>query len=361
MSASVERESWGRRPVGYAEVPDFHVEVARLAHPEHAEAPLIIGGDPAKRGKVLAFGLELRSRGIVEGMSASEALERAPEARWIRTDMARARELSGRLRAAIRRVIDAVEVDGLAGFYLEAPDEVSEARELAARLEAQVRESTGLPLRLGVAPARFAARLAAEDAGRSGAVVVDRAHFEDFLLGQPVARLPGVGPKTAARLAELGAADVPGLRALGAERLEVLLGNHGRALWLLACGEDPKPLRVRRHPKTLSREETFDSPKDDLQSLGTSLGRLAESLEAALRRDGLQAGRIALRLTYADAQTVTRSRSLGGAVDEARLFASAAMALLEKTEAPERPVRRAGLVLAGLELSGAEDRQLDLF
>ena len=85
---------------------------------------------------------------------------------------------------------------------------------------------TGLPSRMGVAPARFAARMAAEDAGATGVCVIEPADFESYLLAQPLARFPGVGPKTAARLAELGARDVPGLRALGLERLEVLLSGH---------------------------------------------------------------------------------------------------------------------------------------
>ena len=41
----------------------------------------------------------------------------------------------------------------------------------------------------------------------TGAVVIGLDAFESYLLGQPIERLPGVGPKTAARLAELAASD----------------------------------------------------------------------------------------------------------------------------------------------------------
>jgi DNA polymerase-4 len=361
VSAALLQGAARRRAVGFAEVPDFHVEVARRADVALADRSLIVGGDPAKRGRVVAVTPDLRARGVVEGMASREALEKVPSARWVRTDMARAREASGQVRAAVRSEVEAVEVVGLAGFYLAAPAARDAALELARRLERSVRSATGLPLRVGVAPARFAARLAAEDAGRSGARVVTADEFDAYLRRQPIERLPGVGPKTAARLVELGVFDVPSLRALGNERLEVLFGHHGRTLWLLASGEDPKPLRARRQPATLSREETFADPCFDRHRLGSSLARLARSLEGALRRDGLRAGRIALRLTYADARTVTRSRSLEVPVVEAGPLAAAADDLLERIEPSERPVRRAALVLAGLELAGAEDRQLDLF
>lgn len=348
-------------PVGFAEVPDFHVEVARRRDPSLGDAPLIVGGDPAKRGKVVARSPELAGRGVVEGMGSAEALDRAPEARWVRTDMRHARELSGVLRAAVREEVEAVEIDGLAGFFMRAPAEAEEARALASRLELRVGERTGLPLRMGVAPVRFAARWAAEDAGRRGVRVIGAEAFEDYLLGQPIERLPGVGPKTAARLAELGARDVPGLRALGLERLDVLLGSHGRSLWQLACGEDPKPLRARRHPETLSRAETLSEPSDDPRMLEAALARLAEALEAAMRREGLRAGRLALRLTGAGERTLTRSGPLEPRASTAGELLAAARQLLARVDLAQRPQHRLALVVKGLEVGEAEDRQLDLF
>ncbi len=347
--------------MGFAEVPEFHVEVARQADPSLRHRPLLIGGDPSKRGKVVAASADLRARGIVDGMGLAEALDRAPEAHWERTDMRRARAVSGVLRAAVREEVAEVEVVGLAGFYMRAPRARALALELAARLEARVLERTGLPLRVGIAPARFAARWAAEDAGRSGSRIIAAEDFEDYLLRQPIERLPGVGPKTAARLAELGAVDVPGLRSLGLERLDVLLGNHGRALWQLACGEDPKPLRVRRHPETLSREETLEEATLDRGVLEATLARLAVRLAAALRRDGLGAGRIALRVTRVDEHSTTRSCTLAPPAIEAAELVRAAEGLLDRLALDGREIRRTGLVLKGLELRGAEDRQLDLF
>lgn len=346
-------------PVGYAEVPDFHVEVVRRDDPDLRDRSILVGGDPAKRGKVVAASADLRAQGITEGMGMAEALSRAPRARWVRTDIHHAREVSGLLRAAIRREVDAVEVEGLAGFYMPVPRDPEAAVALAARLEARVAERTALPLRMGIAPVRFAARLAAEDAGASGLHRIAPDAFEAYLLAQPLERLPGVGPKTAARLAELGVTDVPRLRALGLERLEVLLGNHGRSLWMLACGEDPKPLRTRRHPSTLSREETLDG--SDVQEVEAALGRLSASLEAALRRDGLRARRLALRLVDLDARVVTRSAALEGGADQAAALANAARRLLARTDPETGSVRRVALILKGLEVSGATDRQLDLF
>jgi len=181
------------------------------------------------------------------------------------------------------------------------------------------------------------------------------------LLGQPIERFPGVGPKTAARLAELGASDVSSLRDLGLERLEILLGNHGRSLWMLACGNDPKPLRVKRHPATLSREKSFPESTLDLPEVVASLDRLAESLADALLREGLGAGRIAMRLTLGDSRTLTRSQTLPHPITSGSQLADAARDLLMRAETEACAVRKLGLIVAGLEVQGAEDRQLGLF
>lgn len=348
-------------PVGYAEVADFHVAVARRGQPELAQGPVLVGGDPAKRGRVVGLTPDLRALGIEEGMGVAEALTRAPSARWVRTDMKRAREISGHLRAAIRREIGAVETSGLSAFYFSAPSRPDEARKLALQLVEIVERETELALRVGIAPARFAASLVAEDVGSTGVGVLTAEAFEAFLLTLPVERLPAVGPKTTTRLLELGVRDGAGLRELGPERLELLLGSTGRSLWLLACGEDPKPLRVRRHPMTLSREEKLTGAVHGPADLESAIARLSTRLERALRRDGLWAGRIALRLTSIDARSLTRSRSLWPPATSAADIAAAARELLERAESDHGSLRRIGIVLKGLEIAGAEDRQLDLF
>lgn len=350
-----------RDPIGYAEVPEFHVEVARRADSALMGEPVVVGGDPAKRGKVVAASADLQALGIVVGMGVAEVLDRVPTARWVRTDLPRAREVSGALRAAIREEVEAIEVDGMAGFYMRAPRASEAAEAFAARLEERVRMRLQLPLRVGVAQVRFVARWAAEDAGASGVRIIGDEGFESYLMAQPLERLPGVGPKTAARLAELGAVDVPSLRELGLERLDVLLGNHGRALWQLAAGDDPKPLRTRRHPASLSREETLSEERADRSDIEAAVARLAEALEQALSRDGLLAGRIALRLTGPGERTLTRSTSLETASASAKELLSAARELLGRVEVEGHTFRRAGLVLKGLETGAASDRQLDLF
>jgi DNA polymerase-4 len=103
----------------YAVVPRFYAEVERVAHPELADRPIVVGGDPRKRGTVHAASEDALARGVEVGMPVLEALERCPRARALPTDMRRYREVSAQLRAGFRRVTERVEPAGLDAAYLD--------------------------------------------------------------------------------------------------------------------------------------------------------------------------------------------------------------------------------------------------
>ena len=95
--------------------------------------------------------------------------------------------------------------------------------------------------------------------------------------------------------------------------------------------------------------------------MSTRLVGLAESLGLALLREGLGAGRIALRLTLDDSRSVTRSQTLPEPISSAGPLAAAARTLLTRADVEVGQIRKLGLVVAGLEIRGAEERQLGLF
>jgi DNA polymerase-4 len=79
------------RLVLYAEVPCFYAFVERAAAPELATRPVIVGGDPRKRGLVQAATPDALAMGVRPEMPMLEALTLCPPARAVRTDMPRYR------------------------------------------------------------------------------------------------------------------------------------------------------------------------------------------------------------------------------------------------------------------------------
>jgi nucleotidyltransferase/DNA polymerase involved in DNA repair len=349
------------RSILYADVPGFYAEVERIANPGLAERPVVVGGDPRKRGLVQAATQDALAAGVVLGMTVIEALERCPRARALRTDMARYRETEKRLRAILVRSAPRLEPAGTAAAYLAAPDAEETLADFAARLRSAVRRELRLPLRVGAGPVKFVARLAAEEAGAEGFLAVAPARVAAFLHPLPVARLPGVGPHTAVRLAELGVRTAGDVVALGRAAIERSLGNHGLAVLAAACGQGDDRIRGAAHPQSISQEITLAEDTLDRALLGEEVRGLSERLARALGVEGLIARRLALKLRYADGERITRSVSVERGVATADEISGVAGDLLGRTQAGTRPVRLLGLAASRLLRPERDDRQLTLF
>lgn len=349
--------------LAYVSVPGFYAEIERRRDATLAGRPVLVGGDPRKRGTVQSATADARSAGVSDGMPILEALERCPQARALRTDMKRYREVDAHLRAWLRRATERVEPAGLGAAYLDLGGLAEPADELGRAVRQSVHDELGLPLRVGIAPLKFLAKLAAEVPPAGDAVLwVRSAEIRSFLDPLPVSRLPGVGPRTAARLADLGAETVADLVALGREAVEREFGNHGLAALEYARGRDVSTLRVAPHPRSLSQESTLAIAELDRGVLEERLSELAEGLELALARERLAARRVVLKVRYVDeSQPQTRSCTLNRAIVGATELREQAVDLLTRTQAGSRPIRGLGLALQSLVRSRRDDRQLDLF
>jgi len=349
------------RTVLFAEVPCFYATVEISQDPSLAGRPVIVGGDPRKRGLVQAASPEALARGVEPDTPMLEALRLCPDARALRTNMALYRGISRQLFACLRRVFPRLESFGLGGAYFDLGPSPSPPERIAAALADAVRAELSLPLRIGIASGKFLARLAAEESGAAQLRRIPAGAELDFLRPLPVGRLEGVGRKTEAGLAELGAATIGDVLALGRERLEEAFGAHGLRIFALASAEDAVPVRAERHPQSLSREVTLCGEALDRGVLTEHLLDLARELEAELARQGLSAARVGLKARYADGETHTRSQTLDTPLAGAAEIQALAVRLLDRTQAGSRPLRGLGVQLGKLAPAAEGERQLPLF
>jgi DNA polymerase IV len=350
------------RCVLFAEVPSFYAAVARADDPSLALRPVIVGGDPRKRGRVQSATTDALAAGVTFEMSVLEALRQCPTARAVRTDMARYRDVSRRLFAVMRETLPQVECFGLSGCYADLSARADGVEEHAQRLLDAVSGSLGLPLRVGIGAGKFLARVAAEEVpGERGIVRVAPGDEAAFLAPLPASRLDGVGRKTAAALAEMGGHTIADVVRLGRERLQTAFGPHGLRIHAFATGTDAEPVRGARHPKSLSRESTLPGEPIDIAVFGEQLAGLAQQLEEELGRMGLAACRVAVKVRYADSGTTTRSATLPRPTAAAAEVWETARRLLDRTQAGARPARGLGIQLSRLVPAEESDRQLGLF
>lgn len=351
--------------VAYADVPCFYASVERMDDPGLRARPVIVGGSPQKRGRVQSASPEALSCGVTLGMPIDDVPALCPDAALLRTNMKRYREVSSLLHAALREATQGIEVDGLAGAYLEfssqGPVDEAQARTLARQLAEHVRGEVGLPLRVGIAPVKFLARLAALESGVEGVRCVAAGDVAAFLSPLAPERLPGVGVKTQAILGDMQIETIGRLLDLDPRQIESRLGSHGRRILAYARGEDESRVRTAPHPKSLSHEFTFEEAVLEREVVESCLARLCQTAEGSLRQQRLCARRVAIKVRYAEGKTATRTRTLLRPILSAAEIHSAALRLLDRTETGRRPLELIGVALAELGPEPEPDAQLNLF
>ncbi len=343
-------------------VPGLYAAVEQADDPALRGRPVIVGGDPAKRGAVTGASREARVRGVEEGMEVRRALELCPGAVLRRTRLKRYRERVAELREFMRADSERIEELGLDGTFLELSppaDTLTHAAELCVRLQAEF----GLTAVAGIAPTRFVAVLAARHAGPEGIRRVSEAEVEAFLAPLPVVAIWGLGPATARKLGEHGIHTLGELRAFDVARLTELIGPRAAAFLEYASGKDRSRLAPKPRTRTLSQEQTLGEPSTDLRAISESLALLAERLATTLTRERRVARTVTLVVSFLDGTRTSRTTSLEGPTSAARDLSDAGVGLLARTHAGARAVRRLRLAVGGLERlsAGGEGRQLRLF
>src|SRR2546421_3716971 len=190
--------------VAHLDLDAFFAAVEELENPELRTKPLVVGGDPHGRGVVATANYEARKFGIHSAMSCAEALRRCPHAVFVRPRHSLYRDYSRAVWESVRAIVPTVERTGLDEGYLDLGEIAADflrARELAEAVQTAVRGTTSLTCSLGVAASKVVAKVASDRRKPGGITVVRPGREAAFLGPLAVRKLPGVGPRSAERLA----------------------------------------------------------------------------------------------------------------------------------------------------------------
>ncbi len=296
----------------------FYASVEVRDRPELAGRPVIVGGTPESRGVVAAANYAARRFGVHSAMSARRALKLCPQAVVLPVRMAYYAEISGSIRAIFHTFTPLVEPLSLDEAFLDCS--ASEAlfgssADIGRRIKRTILDELGLVASVGVAPNKFLAKLASDLDKPDGFVFVEPDQVQAFLDPLPVERLWGVGRVARARLARAGIRTVAQLRRSSQEVLEELFGRAGIHLWQLARGIDERPVVPDHEAKSISHETTFAADIAAPDVLRARMLELTEQVARRLRRQGLEARTIQVKLRCSDFQTITRACTLNSPTD----------------------------------------------
>lgn len=332
------------RWIMHVDMDAFYASIEQLDDPALRGKPVIVGG--GLRGVVSAASYEVRRFGVHSAMPLGQARRLCPHAVCVPGRMARYKEVSMQVQAALHNFSPLVEQASVDEAYLDVTGTerlFGPLEELGFAVKKAVTAATGgLTCSVGLAPVKFLAKIMSDLRKPDGLAVLPLADVPDFLRSLPVGKVPGVGKTFENALAGLG------IRTCGEvlERPETFwerrFGKSGLLLLHRSQGIDPREVQPLTPPKSEGAETTFDTDTRDLDVLCNQLYRHAERVGRSLRRQGLKARVVTLKLKYADFRQLTRQVTLTEATCATQTLHEHACALLNAIRL-EGAVRLIGL------------------
>jgi DNA polymerase IV len=337
-----------KRVIAHLDCDAFYATVELLRRPELVGKPVIVAGS-GPRAVVTTASYEARTFGVGSAMPASRARRLCPDAIVIPPDFDAYRETSKRVWEVVGERLDRVQQLGLDEAYADLTG-VEKPLRVLREVVAAAKEATGIVVSVGVGPSRLIAKCCSDLGKPAGFVAMGREEACVRFATAPTSRIPGIGPKTADRLAELGLRTIGHLQQADEAKLAARFGsNTARFLKARASFHDDSEVDTERGAaKSRSNERTFDEDIADLPTLESALREMARELADALQRRGRRGRTIAIKVRLDDWTTVTRARTVDAPTNDVAVVIDVAVDLL-RAYAPPRPVRLLGVRVAGFD------------
>jgi DNA polymerase-4 len=343
------------RRILHLDMDAFFAAVELLRRPELKGRPVVIGGrgDPSRRGVVSTATYEARAFGVRSGMPLRTALKHCPSAIFLPVDFEQYHLYSAKFKAVMRSVSPLMEDRGIDEAFLDISAIDRPSEDIARDIKRDIRDATGLTCSIGIAPNKLLAKMASEMQKPDGLTILGAADLESRIWPLGVRSVPGIGPKTEARLAEMGVHTIGELAAMPVEALLAEFGrSYGAFLYEAAHGIDEDPIVTHWEPKQRSRETTFDEDTADWQTIARTIATLAREVTDELREEGYRARSVGIKLRFADFETHTREKTLPEPTDSETVIRKAAFECLGRLTL-DRRVRLLGVRVGDLTRPGS--------
>ncbi|MBN1297280.1 DNA polymerase IV [bacterium] len=347
------------RKIMHVDMDAFFVSVELLKRPDLRGKPVIVGGKSA-RGVVSTCSYEAREFGVHSAMPSIQAMRLCPHAIWLSGDHVSYGYYSQRVFEIMRRYspevyplsIDEGRIDLTGSEALFGP-----AARIADRILVEIRDELGLPASAGLANSGTTAKIASEYAKPRGLAIVMPGRERDFLAPLPVEKIPGVGKKSLPHFHRLGIVTIGDLAAYPEDQLHHQFGKWAVSLISIASGVSRSVVPHIPVSPSRSNECTFTSDLHDRDAIRLETRKLVEKLGFRLRRSGLRAAVLSIKIRDGRFRTITRSRRLSNPTNRDHHLFQVAESLVMANLPASAGVRLLGVAAQQLE-SGEMQRSL---
>jgi DNA-directed DNA polymerase III PolC len=297
------------RTLVHLDADAFFAAVEQASDPKLRGKPVAVGGE--KRGIIASASYEARQFGVFTPMPTVRARKLCPKLIILPGDFERYEQFSNWMFGYCYDFTPDVEQTSIDEGYFD----LSAARKPAVEIALTIRQAIGQRLKItvseGIGTNKLVSAVASKLTKPAAFNQIPPGHEAAFLHPLPNQWLPGIGPKTSARLNAAGLAQIRHVAATPLDMLALLLGSQAATIRQFAHGIDERPLIPAREPqKSFSQQETFASDLTDEGYVEAILRRMADHLFAAVRDERRSVRTLTVRVRYNDMAEDQVSESL---------------------------------------------------
>ena len=357
-----------KRVIMLADCQSFYASVEKAAHPEYADKPVAVAGDPARRsGIILAACPIAKKAGVSTAETLGEALGKCPELIVIRPRMQTYIDVSLMITEIYESFTDLVEPFSIDEQFLDVTGSLKyfgTPEKIAKQIQAKIMLATGVWSRVGIGDTKILAKTACDNFAKKnpeGIFVLPKAEISRHLWPLPINKMFGVGGRMTNHFLRMGIHSIGDLAQtpLGKfkQMLRARMGKNSdiqaELLWQTANGIDPSPVSPQTHriaPKSVGHMMTLPRDYITKKEIDTILLELTEEVCRDSRRKGYMGSVISVGCMCSPFDSPTgfsRQMTLPDPTNHTNTVYTAVRELFYRYW-NGLPVRRAGVTLSGL-------------
>lgn len=300
------------RVILHSDLNNFFASVELLSHPELADVPVAVVGDPKLRhGIVLSKNYKAKEYGVQTAETIYQARLKCPNIVFLPAHYEFYEKYSKLVHMIYLDYTDMVEPFGIDECWLDVTGSISlfgGGERIADAIRRRVREELGLTVSVGVSFNKVFAKLGSDMKKPDATTVISMENFREKIWGLPASDMLFVGKKTSEKLRRCCLKTIGDVAKCSPDFLKSIFGKNGLTLSDFANGRDASPVALYGEippPKSIGNSTTPPRDLIDDSDIDIVLYQLCESVSERMRNEGVVCKTVQLYVRYRDLHSLS--------------------------------------------------------
>ncbi|XP_063085925.1 DNA repair protein REV1 isoform X3 [Cavia porcellus] len=269
------------------------------------------------KAEIASCSYEARQVGIKNGMFFGHAKQLCPSLQAVPYDFHAYKEVARTMYETLASYTHSIEAVSCDEALVDITEILAETKltpdEFANAVRMEIKDRTKCAASVGIGSNILLAKMATKKAKPDGQYHLKPEEVDDFIRGQLVANLPGVGRSMEYKLTSLGIKTCGDLQHMTMAKLQKEFGPKiGQTLYRFCRGLDDRPVRTEKERKSISAEINYGIRFTQPKEAEAFLLNFSEEIQRRLEAAGMKGKRLTLKIMVRKPGAPIETAKFGG-------------------------------------------------